>query len=191
MDARVYICLFDLRAYDDRVAPAMRQYAREFEPAGVVALLKRVDGDHKHWIDAIGPDKGYKPSAQTVQELCNILIPEVCLPREPGLNPMQDADILLPWLGERSEWFSDLMDGGEELAGGRLEFGFGDGRLVATREQILQFLEEVRELKPPAAGAEVLAKHLENLRRLLERAGEVRNYTLFKTALESATGAAL
>lgn len=184
MEARTYICLFDLKAYDDRVAPAMRRYVREFDPVDVVALLEKLEGDYKHWIDSIGPDKGFKPSDQTVRELCEILIPAVCLPKEPGLNPMQDADVLVPWLSDRSEWFADLMDGGEELAGGRLEFGFGDGRIVATREQIAQFLEEVDELKPPTGGWDWLAKDFANLHRLVQRAAAVPNYTLFKTALD-------
>src|SRR3954453_9441509 len=117
MEVRTYVCLFDLKAYDERLAPAMRRYVQEFDPAGVVSLLEKLKGDYKHWIDSIGPDKGNKPTGQTVQELCNILIPPICLPREQGINPLQDADILVPWLSDRSEWFADLMDGGEELAG--------------------------------------------------------------------------
>ena len=183
MEVRTYVCLFDLKAYDDRVAPAMRRYVREFDPAGVVALLEKLEGDYKHWIDSIGPDKGFKPTERTVQELCDILIPAVCLPKEPGLRPMQEVDTLAPWLSQYSEWFADMMEGGEELAGGRLEFGFGDGRLVATKEQIAQFLEELEEIKPPTGALSVLAKDFANLRKLLERAAAVKNYTLFRTAM--------
>ncbi|HXJ39546.1 MAG TPA: hypothetical protein VNH18_09715, partial [Bryobacteraceae bacterium] len=117
--------------------------------------------------------------------------PAVCLPHEAGLNPMQDADVLVPWLSERSAWFADMMDGGEELAGARLEFGFGDGRLVATREQILQFQEEIQELKPPTGSWSVIAKDFDNLRKLLERAAVVKNYTLLKTSLDRSPGAPL
>lgn len=183
MEARTYVCLFDLKAYDERLAPAMRRYVKEFEPADVVKLLEKAPGDNKHWIDSIGPDRGFRPSDQTVQELCEILIPAVCLPKTGGVDPQQDAERLVPWLTERSEWFADLMDGGEELAGGRLEFGFGDGRLVATREQIEQFREEVDELKPPNGGWQVILKDFDNLKKMLEVAMAHKEYTLFKTSI--------
>lgn len=192
MELRTYVCLFDLKAYDEIVAPALRQYTRDFDPAGVVAVLERLaakdaSGDFKHWIDSIRPDKGYKPSEQTVRELCEMVIPNVCLPREPGLNPMQDADILLPWLGQHSAWFEDLMDNGEELAGARLEFGFGTGRLVATREQVLQFMDELQDLAPPEGPWATLAPDFLNLKKLLARANAERHYTLLKTGLEKAS----
>lgn len=186
MELRTFVCLFDLKPYDARVAPALRQYTRQFDPAGIVTLLEQLPGDHKHWIDSIGPDKGYKPSEQTVRELCDIIIPGACLPREANLNPMQDADALLPWLAPRSEWFSDLMDDGEELSGPRLEFGFGTGRLVATRQQIAQFQAEIADLEPPDGPWAGLAPHFRNLRRILSRATDEETYTLFKTNLEKA-----
>lgn len=189
MEFRTYICLFDLKAYDDLVAPALRLYTRQFDPGGVVSLLEKMDqahpeGDLKHWIDSIRPDKGYKPSEQTVRELCEIVIPGLCLPQEPGLKPQQDADVLLPWLGQFSEWFVDLMDDGEELAGARLEFGFGNGRLVATREQIAQFSEEVAEIAPPEGPWEKIAGDFANLKRILARADANHDLTLLKTAIE-------
>jgi hypothetical protein len=39
---KTYICLFDLRPYDKLVAPALRQYVRDYDPRGVVALLRSV-----------------------------------------------------------------------------------------------------------------------------------------------------
>lgn len=192
MEPRTYICLFNLKAYDDVVAPALRLYTLKFDPAGVVSLLeglaaKEPEGEFKHWIDSIRPDAGYKPSPQTVQELCEMIIPPLCLPQEKGLNPMQEADVLLPWLGQHSEWFVDLMEGGEELAGGRLEFGFGTGRLVATREQILQFMDELEGLTPPEGPWEKIGGDFRNLRRILERANAEKNYTLLKTTLNRQT----
>jgi len=189
LENRTFICLFDLKAYDDHVAPALRRYTHDFDPASVVALLEQMDkvnpeGDLKHWIDSIRPDKGYKPSEQTVRELSEIVIPGRCLPREPGLNPQQNADILLPWLGEQSEWFADLMDDGEELAGARLEFGFGNGRLVATREQIAQFQAEVSQIPAPEGPWEKLGADFSNLKRILARASAETSYTLLKTAVE-------
>lgn len=191
MESRTFICLFDLKAYDDLVAPTLRQYTRSFDPDGVVSLLEKMDqihpeGDLKHWIDSIRPDKGYKPSEQTVRELCEIVIPGLCLPQEPGLTPKQDADILLPWLGQVSDWFADLMDDGEELAGARLEFGFGNGRLVATREQIAQFSEELAGLAPPEAPWDKVAPDFANLKRMVARASAEKNWTLLKTAVEQA-----
>jgi hypothetical protein len=190
MEARTYVCLFDLKAYDETVAPAMRLYAQKFDPSAVVTILEKLakrepNGDFKHWIDSIRPDAGYKPTPQTVQELCEILIPGTCLPREAGLNPMQDAEVLLPWLGTRSEWFAELMDGGEQLAGARLEFGIGTGRLVATREQIAQFREELDGLEPPAGEWATLQPDFLNLRRILELASAQKNYTLLKTSLNA------
>jgi hypothetical protein len=166
----------------------MRLYTEKYDPEMVVKVLETLaarepEGDFKHWIDSIRPDKGYKPSPQTVQELCDMLIPGMCLAREAGLNPMQDADVLLPWLGARSAWFADLMAGGEELAGGRLAFGFGTGRLVATREQIAQFRDELEGLPVPAGDDAKLAPDFLNLRKLLERASQEKSYTLFKTSL--------
>ncbi len=194
---KTYICLFDLPPYDRMVAPALRQYAREFDPRGVVELLREVRGllpelrkeaerplpaqdDCEHWIDSIGPDAGYKPSEQTMRELCGLLIQPLCVPHGTGCNPMQEVGRFEPWLTSRSEWFADLMDGGEELAGGRLEFSFGSGALVATREQIAQFLAEVEGVPTPEGE---LRKDYENLRKLLETAAGNRNYTLLKTAL--------
>jgi hypothetical protein len=195
MEPRTYICLFDLKAYDEIVAPAMRLYTEKYDPEMVVQVLERLadrepEGDFKHWIDSIRPDKGYKPSPQTVQELCEMLIPGMCLPREPGLNPMQDADVLTPWLGAQSEWFADLMAGGEELAGGSLEFGFGTGRLVATREQVLQFRAEMERVPLPSEGYAKVAPEFLNLRKVLKRATEEKSYTLFKTSLTAPAGQA-
>lgn len=189
MEFRTFICLFDLKAYDDLVAPALRQYTRDFDPGGVVSLLEKMDqlhpeGDLKHWIDSIRPDKGYKPSEQTVRELCDIVIPGLCLPEEPGFTPKQDADVLLPWLGQFSEWFADLMDDGEELAGARLEFGFGTGRLVATREQIAQFAEELAGIARPEGSWEKVGADFANLKRMVARASAEKNWTLLKTAIE-------
>lgn len=194
---KTYICLFDLPPYDERVAPALRKYVREFDPKAVVELLRDVrallpvlqketerplpnQDDCEHWIDSIGPDAGYKPSEQTVRELCGLLIQPLCVPHGTGCNPMQEVGKFEPWLTDRSEWFADLMDGGEELAGGRLEFSFGSGSLVATREQIAQFLEEVQGIPAPEGA---LAVEYRNLTELLETASKNRNYTLLKTTL--------
>jgi hypothetical protein len=186
---RNYICLFDLPPYDNRVAPALRLYRNKYDPSGVVAQMRDIakilpelkkdpgrpvpdDDDCKHWIDSLGPDAGYKPSEQTMRDVADLLIACLCLPRGLGFNPMQDLDKLVPSLSDRSEWFADLMDGGEELAGGRLEFTLGSGALIATRQQIRQFLEEVR-----GAGIK------DELFSLLTAADSNPNYTLLKTAV--------
>ncbi len=190
MPPRTLICLFDLRAYDERAAPALRAYSHDFNPALVVELLRELakhpsstenGDDFQHWIDSIGPDAGYKPSEQTMAEICAMVIPGICVPKLPGLDPMQDIGKFVPWLSERSDWFADLMDGGEELAGGRLEFGFGTGRLVATREQIIQFRGEVEEIPAPEGAWAGLAKDYTNLRGLLEQASTHADYSLLKT----------
>jgi hypothetical protein len=199
---KIYICLFDLRPYDRQVAPALRQYVRDYDPRGVVALLKAVrellpelkqdasrpllnQEDYEHWIVSIEPDAGNKPSEQTVRDLCGLLVQPLCVPRSTGFNPMQEMGPLAPWLSERSEWFADLMDGGEELAGGRLEFSFGSGSLVATRQQISQFLAEVRGVSAPEPAESDIWKDYQNLRKLLEAASSNENCTLLKTALSS------
>jgi hypothetical protein len=186
---RTYLCLFDLPPYDTRVAPALRQYRDKYDPALVVALMREIEGllpalhkdnrarlpdddDCKHWIDSLGPDAGYKPSEQTMRELAAMLIECLCVPHGLGFNPIEDLEKLMPALAEKSEWFADLMDGGEELAGGRLEFTFGAGSLIATREQIRQFLGEVPD-EPEYA----------NLLRLLRAADGNKNYTVLKTAV--------
>ena len=184
---RTYLCLFDLPPYDTRVAPALRLYSSKYDPARVVALMREIetllpalhkdnrsrlpdDDDCKHWIDSLGPDAGYKPSEQTMRELSAMLIECLCVPHGLGFNPIEDLEKLTPALAEKSEWFADLMDGGEELAGGRLEFTFGSGSLIATREQISQFLSEVPN-EPEYA----------NLRTLLSAADQNKNYTVLKT----------
>lgn len=197
MAERTYICLFDLPAYDRRAAPALRKYQNQFDPSGVVALLHDIaaqlpalrkdpdrqvpdSDDCQHWIDAIAPDAGYKPSADTVHELAGMLIQNLCIPHGLGFNPMQDIGRFVPYLSERSDWFADLEDGGEELAGGRLEFTFGSGALIATRQQIHQFLDEVNRVPAPEGK---LAADYENLRKLLVAADTNPNYTLLKTAI--------
>lgn len=197
---KTYICLFDLRPYDRQVAPALRQYLREYDPRGVVSLLEKVkellpalkaetarplltQEDYEHWIVSIAPDAGYKPSEGTVKELCELLIQPLCVPRDDGFSPMQDLGPLTPWLSERSEWFADLMDGGEELAGGRLEFSFGSGSLVATREQMNQFLSELKQTPAPEGDRSGLLNDYRNLTKLLEAALAEKNYTLLKTTL--------
>lgn len=197
MPARTYICLIDLREYDQHVAPALRLYATKYDPSQVVALLREVISlipqlkaqkgrvllgleDYEHWVDSLAPDAGHQPSAQTLREISDMLVGQLCLPRDPALNPTQELDPLVPWLSDRSEWFADLMDGGEELAGGSLEFTFGTGRLTATRQQIKQFHDEVVRAGPPAG--ELAADYL-NLRHLLELAGANTSYTLLKTTL--------
>lgn len=175
-----YICLFDLGAYDKRVAPALREYQNKFDPSAVVTQLKAIAAkpssisseDCQHWIDAIAPDAGYKPSPDTVKELAAMLIENICVPQK------QDIGIFVPYLSEQSEWFADLMDGGEELAGGRLEFTIGSGALYATRQQIHQFLSEVTQVPPPEGK---LAVDYANLRKLLAAADANPNYTLLKT----------
>jgi len=179
---RVYICLFDLNAYDKRVAPALRKYQNQYDPSAAVAELRDIAGkpstlakdDSQHWIDALAPDAGYKPSPNTVHELADILIRNLCIPQ------MQEIDSLAPYLSEHSEWFSDLMDGGEELAGGRLEFTYGSGALIATRQQVRQFLDEVNRVPPPDGK---LAVEYENLRKLLKTAATNPSYTLLKTGV--------
>lgn len=197
---RTYICLFDLRPYDAEVAPALREYTHTYDPKGVVSLLGKVremlpelkletarpllaQEDYEHWIDSIGPDAGYKPSAATVKDLCELLIQPLCIPRVKGFSPMQDIGPLSEWLAQRSAWFADLMDGGEELSGGRLEFSFGSGNLVATREQIHQFLEEVKGTPAPTGDQSGLVGEYNNLVKLLEAAAGDKNYTLLKTTL--------
>jgi hypothetical protein len=198
---KTYICLFDLRTYDDPVAPALRRYAHDYDPAGAVALLQDVrrllpellretgrplpgPEDCEHWIDSIGPDAGYKPSEQTVRELCLLVVEPLCVPHGTGFNPMQDIGPLEEWLASRSEWFADLMDGGEELAGGRLEFSFGSGSLVATRQQVSQFLEEVRRAAMPDGAPAALGADYGNLVKLLESANSNSHYTVLKTGLK-------
>jgi hypothetical protein len=141
--------------------------------------------DYEHWIVSIEPDAGNKPSEQTVRDLSGLLVQPLCVPHSTGFNPMQDLGPLDDWLSERSEWFADLMDGGEELAGGRLEFSFGSGSLVATRQQIAQFLEEVRGVAAPEPAGSELANDYKNLRKLLEAASSNENYTVLKTAVSS------
>jgi hypothetical protein len=186
---RTYLCLFDLPPYDTRVAPALRLYLNKYDPSGVVTLMRSIeaiipalrndkrarvpdDDDCKHWIDSLGPDAGYKPSEQTMREVAALLIECLCVPHGLGFNPIEDLEALMPALAEQSEWFADLMDGGEELAGGRLEFSFGTESLIATRQQIDQFLGEVPD-EPEYA----------NLMKLLNAAKKNENYTLLKTAL--------
>lgn len=176
-----YLCLFDLPPYDHKVAPALRRYAHQFDPSGVTALLHEAaplepgrEDDFKHWADSVGPDAGYKPSEQTIRDLCDMLIPVFCVKEK------LDLDRFAPWLSGRSEWFADLMQGGEELAGGRLEFSFGSGSLIATRQQIRQFLNEVRRV---ADAPEELRSDYEKLRRVLETADGNTRYTLLKTQL--------
>lgn len=185
MADRVYICLFDLNAYDKRVAPALRKYQNQYDPSGVVTQLRDIAGrpstlakdDCQHWIDAIAPDAGYKPSPDTLHELADMLIRNLCIPQ------LQEIEIFVPYLSDRSDWFSDLMDGGEELAGGRLEFTYGSGALIATRQQIHQFLDEVNQVPAPAGK---LAADYENLRKLLKAADTNPNYTLLKTGVPAA-----
>ena len=105
-------------------------------------------------------------------------------PHGDALVVQQDADVLLPWLGEYSEAYADLMEGGEELAGPRLEFGFGNGRLVATREQISQFQEELAIVQPPSGNWGRLVADFANLKRIADRASAEKTWTLFKTAIE-------
>ena len=186
---RTYLCLFDLPAYDTRVAPALRLYQNKYDPKDVVALMRDIaailpallkDGrarlpdadDCQHWIDSLGPDTGYKPSDQTMREVAALLIECLCIPHGLDFNPLEDLDKLMPALAQKSEWFADLMDGGEELAGGRLEFTLGSQSLIATRQQIHQFLEEVPD-----------EPEFRNLLRLLKAADQNKNYTLLKTAL--------
>jgi hypothetical protein len=186
---RTYLCLFDLPPYDTRVAPALRLYLNRYDPSAVVTLMRDIaqilpalhkdhrarvpdDDDCKHWIDSLGPDAGYKPSQQTMRELAAMLIECLCIPHGLGFNPLEDLDALMPALAEKSEWFADLMDGGEELAGGRLEFTFGSQSLIATKQQIRQFLGEVPD-EPAYA----------NLLQLLRTADRNPNYTLLKTAV--------
>jgi hypothetical protein len=200
---KTYICLFDLRPYDTQVAPALRQYVRDYDPRGVVALLQKVrellpelksetsrpllgEEDYEHWIVSIAPDAGYKPSAQTVRDLCGLLVQPLCVPRGTGFQPMQEMEPLAPWLTSHSEWVEDLMAGGEELAGGRLEFSFGSGSLVATRQQISQFLREIRSVPAPEGNESGLLNDYVNLRKLVEAANSNENYTLLKTGLGSA-----
>jgi hypothetical protein len=186
---RTYLCLFDLPPYDTRVAPALRLYKDKYDPSAVVSLMRDIvailpalrtdkrarlpdDDDCQHWIDSLGPDAGYKPSDQTMREVSALLIECLCVPHGLGFNPIEDLDALMPTLAEKSDWFADLMDGGEELAGGRLEFSFGTGSLIATRQQIRQFLDEVPD-----------EPEYSNLRKLLKTAGKNENYTLLKTAV--------
>jgi hypothetical protein len=186
---RTYLCLFDLPPYDRKVAPALRLYKEKFDPAGVVVLMREIatllpalrkdpgrtvpdDDECKHWIDSLAPDAGYKPSEQTLREVADLLIESLCLPHGLGFNPKQDIEKLAPTLSLRSEWFADLMDGGEELAGGRLEFSLGSQSLIATRQQIHQFREEVPD-----------EPEYEELRSLLKAADTNENYTLLKTTL--------
>jgi len=199
---KTYVCLFDLTTYDRKVAPALRQYVRDYQPQAVVALLKEVQTllpvlkqnpdrplpeteDCEHWVVSIEPDAGYKPSEQTVKDLCNLLVQPLCVPHDTAFNPMQELDRFSPWLSDRSEWFADLMDGGEELAGGRLEFSFGSGSLIATRAQIHQFRQEVENIQPPGEGTEGLDAEFRNLLQVLVAADSRQDYTLLKTTLKS------
>jgi hypothetical protein len=179
--------LFDLPPYDRRVAPALRLYKEKYDPGQVVTLMHEIaallptlrkdpgrevpdDDECKHWADSLSPDAGYKPSEQTLREVADLLIENLCLPHGLGFNPMQDIGKFVPSLSDRSEWFADLMDGGEELAGGRLEFTLGSQSLIATRQQIRQFLGEVPD--EPEFG---------ELRKLLRAADADENYSLLKT----------
>jgi hypothetical protein len=201
MPVRNFICLFDLPPYDRNVAPALRRYARDYDPEPVVALLHEImqllptlrqdtgrvvldRQDYEHWIDSIAPDAGHKPSEQTVRELSDMVVQQLCIPHGLGLNGMQDIDPFVPWLTEQSEWFADLIDGGEELAGGRLEFTLGTGSLIATRQQISQFLNEVRTVGPPSGASAGLSSDYRNLSRLLEAADSNASFTLLKTSLK-------
>ncbi|MES1262496.1 MAG: hypothetical protein ABUS49_12245 [Acidobacteriota bacterium] len=198
---KTYICLFDLRPYDQSVAPALRRYTREYDPKGVVALLREVQEllpqlkveterplpgpeDCEHWIDSIAPDAGYKPSEQTVRELSDMLVQPLCVPHGLGFDPMQEIGSFDPWFSERSEWFADLLAGGEELAGGRLEFSFGSGSLVATRQQIRNFLDELQHVGPPDGRWSGLADDYRNLQKLVASADSSEHFTLLKTTLK-------
>ncbi|MGD1071457.1 MAG: hypothetical protein ABSB15_15050 [Bryobacteraceae bacterium] len=192
-----YICLFDLRAYDERIVPALGLYRDEYNPEGVVRLLRDVAGmlpelrreperiplgeeDYEHWIVALEPDAGYKPSEQTMKDVQEMLVPELCVPHGLGFNPMQNMEKLGPWLSERSKWFAGLEDGSEELEGGELEFTFGSDNLIASQQQIEKSLEEMRGIAPPAGP---LSRDFENLRKLVEKAKSEPAYTLLRTSL--------
>lgn len=198
---KLCICLFDLHTYDERVAPALRRYVREYDPKGVVALLHEVQQllpelkreterplpapeDCEHWIDSIAPDAGYKPSSQTIRELSGLVVQPLCVPHGAGFNPIQEIGRFDPWLSDQSEWFADLLDGGEELAGGRLEFSFGSGSLMATRQQIHQFLDVMESVPAPEGAWSGLLNDYQNLRKLLAAADSSQNYTILKTGLK-------
>ncbi|MDP9170579.1 MAG: hypothetical protein M3N54_08185, partial [Acidobacteriota bacterium] len=106
-DVRNFICLFDLPPYDLKVAPALRRYARDADPAPVVALLREImtlipalrgdtgrivleRQDYEHWIDSIAPDAGYKPSEQTVRELADMIVQQLCIPHGLGFKTLLD-----------------------------------------------------------------------------------------------------
>ena len=141
------------------------------------------DEDYQHWIVSLEPDAGYKPSEQTMREVADMLIPPLCIPHGLGLNPMQETDKFVPWLTDRSEWFADLENGGEELAGGRMEFTFGSGSLIATKQQIRQFLDEICGIPPPDSTWGSLSRDFDNLRRLLEKADSEPAFTLLRTSV--------
>jgi hypothetical protein len=199
MPKHTWICLFDLAAYDTRAAPALRAYAHRYDPAGVVELLREIMRilpdlrreperplldleEYEHWIDSLAPDAGNKPSDQTMREVADMIIQPLCIPHGTGLHPLVDIEKFVPYLSDRSAWFADLEQGGEELAGPRLEFTFGSGALVATKQQIAQFLEEVRRVPPPEGD---LATDYQNLKSLLEKASYTRDYTVLKTSWKS------
>jgi hypothetical protein len=200
MATTTYICLFDLQTYYDRVVPPLALYRDEYNPKGVVRLLREVAGilpelrrepgrilldedDYQHWVVSLEPDAGHKPSEQTMKDVAEMVIPPLCIPHGLGFNPMQDTDKFAPWLSERSKWFAALEDGSEELAGEELEFTFGSGSLIATRQQIGQFLDEIRGIPAPDGQWSSLSRDFENLRKLVEKAKSEPAYTLLRTSL--------
>lgn len=193
-----FLCLFDLQPYDLIVAPALREYTLRYDPRAVVSLLREVkellpvlrqdlsrplltEEDYEHWMVSIAPDAGYKPSAETIRELSAMVVQPLCVPRDTAFPPMLDLGPAKDWLAARSEWFADLMEGGEELAGGRLEFSFGSNNHVATRQQITQFLEEVKSVENAVGDA---ARHL---LMMLKAADANGHYTLLMTRVGNAS----
>ena len=143
--------------------------------------------DYNHWVSALEPDKGYKPSEQTMKDVAEMLVPELCVPHGLGINPMQETDRLGPWLVKRSKWFAAVEDGSEELAGDELEFTFGSANLVASRQQVEKFGDEIGGIAPPAGQWSGLAEGFENLRKLVEKAKSEAAYTLLRTSLTTLT----
>ncbi len=123
------------------------------------------DDDCKHWIDSLGP----VVAERTGDAEGGGSGDQVHMSAARARVQSDGMDWLVP-SAPISQVVADLMDDGEELAGGRLEFTLGSGPLIATRQQIRQFLEEVK-----AAGitGRLVACWCGN--------SESQNYTLLKT----------
>jgi len=176
MGLDIWISLFDVSQYGQRVEPALRKYFETSDCTDILLLLNEVKSgsrsdsemiqssiDILNGVEFYGPSVSHiptSPQSKTSREdldtyvrwtVVSQVLEGLCVPHKDG-GPWEQnmgRSALIPYLYEHSSWIEDAFTGGILDKGVRLDFSIGEHSEILAPETVKLLLSELHSVPRP------------------------------------------